>query len=199
MKYASPTLEKLIEALTKLPGVGRKTANRLASYILKMERAEAENLADAIKKLRDNIRFCKECFNITEEEVCVICRCEKRSKKVICVVENYTDLIAIEQTGKYRGLYHVLGGAISPLDGIGPEDLKIKELIERIKKIAPEEIVIATNLSSEGETTSMYIAKILKSLEVKVSRIAYGLPVGGDLEYADEITISRALEGRRSL
>jgi len=199
MKYASPTLEKLIEALTKLPGVGRKTANRLASYILKMERAEAENLADAIKKLRDNIRFCKECFNITEEEVCVICRCEKRSKKVICVVENYTDLIAIEQTGKYRGLYHVLGGAISPLDGIGPEDLKIKELIERIKKIEPEEIVIATNLSSEGETTSMYIAKILKSLEVKVSRIAYGLPVGGDLEYADEITISRALEGRRSL
>lgn len=199
MKYASPTLEKLIEALTKLPGIGRKTANRLASHILKMEKREAVTLADAIKELKDNIRFCRECFNITEEEVCVICRCGERSKKVICVIENYTDLIAIEQTGKFRGLYHVLGGAISPLDGIGPEDLKIKELVERIKKLLPEEIVIATNLSSEGEATSMYIAKILKPLGITVSRIAYGLPVGGDLEYADDITISRALEGRRSL
>ena len=188
-----------MEALTKLPGIGRKTANRLASYILKMEKAEAETLADAIKELKNNIRFCRECFNVTEEEICVICRCDERSKKVICVVENYTDLIAIEQTGNFKGLYHVLGGAISPLDGIGPEDLKIKELVERIKKLLPEEVVIATNLSSEGEATSMYIAKILKPLGVKVSRIAYGLPVGGDLEYADDITISRALEGRRSL
>ncbi|RMF98505.1 MAG: recombination protein RecR [Candidatus Schekmanbacteria bacterium] len=199
MKYASPTLEKLIQALTKLPGIGRKTANRLAAHILKMEKSEAENLADAIKELKENIRFCKECFNITEEDICIICKCEERTRKVICVVENYTDLIAIEQTGKYKGLYHVLGGAISPLDGIGPEDLKIEELVERVKRIMPEEVVIATNLSSEGEATSMYIAKILKPLGIKLSRIAYGLPVGGDLEYADDITISRALEGRRIL
>ncbi|MBI5375695.1 MAG: recombination protein RecR [Candidatus Schekmanbacteria bacterium] len=199
MKYGSPSLEKLVSALMRLPGIGRKSANRLVFHILKMSDEEAERLSESIKAVKKNIKFCRECFNITEEEVCVICSCGERKSKEICVVENYLDLVAIEQTGEFKGLYHVLGGAISPLDGVGPADLKIKELVERIKKLCPEEIVVATNFNSEGEATAMYLAKILKPLNIKITRIAHGLPVGSDLEYADEITISRALEGRRAL
>lgn len=193
------TLEDLITALTKLPGVGPKTAQRLAFHILKSPKEEAEKLAEAIIKTKTTIFYCKDCFNLSERELCPICSDPQRDKETICVVEEPRDILAIEKTGTYRGLYHVLSGAISPLEGINPEELKIKELISRVKSNKINEIIIATDSDPEGETTALYLLKLLKPLGVKVTRIAFGIPVGSCLEYADRATLGKALEGRREI
>ena len=192
-------VEDLITALTKLPGIGRKTAQRLAFFILSMPKEEALSIAEAITQIKERARFCKRCFNITSEELCHICSNSSRNQRLICVVEEPSNIIVIERTKSYSGLYHVLLGALSPIDGIGPEKLKIRELIERVKAEETEEVIIATNPNTKGETTSQYITMQLKPLGVKVSRIAYGLPIGGDIEFADEVTLSKSLEGRRIL
>ena len=192
-------VEDLITALTKLPGIGRKTAQRLAFFILSMPKEEALSIAEAITQIKEKARFCKRCFNITSEELCHICSNSSRNQRLICVVEEPSNIIVIERTKSYSGLYHVLLGALSPIDGIGPEKLKIRELIERVKAEETEEVIIATNPNTKGETTSQYITMQLKPLGVKVSRIAYGLPIGGDIEFADEVTLSKSLEGRRIL
>ena len=188
-----------VHELSRLPGVGRKTAVRLALHILKIKPEQAYKLSDAIRKLKDNIKFCKECGSIAEGELCKVCSDEHRNKDVICIVEEAKDVFFIENTGRFNGLYHVLGGKISPLDGIGPSDLSFNKLVERVEKLNVREVIIATNPNVEGEATAMYISRILKPLEVKVTRIASGLPVGGDLEYADEVTLSKALEGRKEI
>jgi recombination protein RecR len=196
--YEGP-VQDLIEEFGRLPGIGPKSAQRLAFHLLTMEMADAERLARTIIAVKEKVRFCNRCFNVSELEECRICRDARRDPTVICVVEEPRDLIAMERTGEFRGRYHVLGGAISPIDGIGPDDLRIKELMTRIGDEDIVEVVIATNPNIEGEATASYLARMLKALEMRVTRIASGLPVGGDLEYADEVTLGRAFSGRRQL
>ena len=194
MIYTSESIEKLVDLFSALPTIGRKTAQRLCFYLLRQPDEFAEKFASALVELKKNIKFCSKCHNYTETDPCPICSSEKRNKSIICVVEEPNDVMAIEKTGEFFGLYHVLHGSLNPLEGIGVNDLKIKELMERLNGI--EEIILALNPSVEGEVTSQYIAKIIKPLEIKITRIARGLPIGSDLEFADEATISRALEGR---
>ena len=198
MDYYSSQINKLIQELSELPGIGAKSAQRLAFHILNMPVEQVEGLSNAIIDARKNVRYCKECFTLTDDELCPICKNDARDHKTIMVVENTRDLAAYEKTGKYDGVYHVLHGAISPMLGIGPGDIKLKELMTRLQGDV-NEVIIATNSSLEGETTAMYISKLIKPTGIKVSRIASGVPVGGDLEYIDEVTLLRALEGRVEL
>ena len=198
MDYYSSQISKLIEQLSSLPGIGGKTAQRLAFHIVNMPLEKVQALSDSIINAKKNVRYCKECFTMTDQELCPICANPKRNHKVIMVVENPRDLAAYEKTGKYDGVYHVLHGAISPMLGIGPADIRLKELMTRLQGDVAE-VIIATNSSLEGETTAMYISKLIKPTGIKVSRIASGVPVGGDLEYIDEVTLLRALEGRVEL
>jgi len=190
---------KLIEEFSKLPGIGKKTAQRLAFHILNTREDDAVSLAEAIIEAKRKTRYCSVCSNITDIDPCNICTSTKRNKRVICVVEDPRDIAAMERIREYNGLYHVLHGAISPMEGIGPEDIKIKELLMRLQGDDIDEIILATNPNIEGEATSMYISKLVKPMGIKVTRIAHGVPVGGDLEYADEVTLAKALEGRREL
>ncbi len=199
MIKSSEAVSRLIAGLARLPGIGRKTASRLAFHILKVPREEALELAEAIRDVKDRVGFCTICNNISENDPCHICSDSQRKRNIICVVEEAMDLAALEKSEHFHGLYHVLGGRISPLDGIGPDDLKIKELLTRLTDGSVEEIVIATNPNVEGEATALYLAKLIKPLGVKITRIARGLPVGSDLEYADGMTLSRALEGRQEI
>jgi recombination protein RecR len=196
MFYTAESIEQLAEQFAQLPGIGRKTAHRLALYILKMSRDEVVTLAKALINVKDKVRYCSVCSNITEADPCSICVNTKRDRTSICVVEEPNDVLAIEKTNEYRGLYHVLGGALSPLDGIGPDDLKIKELLQRLPASDIEEIILALNPNVEGEATTLYLSKLFKPLGIKITRIARGLPVGSDLEFADEATLTRAIEGR---
>lgn len=196
MKYSSEAVERAIQELSRLPGIGRKTAQRLVFYLLKQPEAQVQQLAEALTELKKKVIHCSICFNITESDPCSICTGSKRDRSMICVVEEANDVLALEKTGGYNGLYHVLGGSLSPLDGIGPDDLRIKELLSRIDETV-KEVILATNPDTEGEATALYLARILKPMNVRVSRIARGIPVGADLEYADEITLTRAIEGRR--
>ena len=198
-KISGKALGRTVEAFMRLPGIGRKSAERLAFAVLGMPKEEAASIAQAIVDLKNSSRYCSECNNITEEEICGICRDEKRDRTVICVVEEPSNILVLEKTGTFRGRYHALLGALSPLDGIGPEDLKIDGLMQRLKAGGVNEVIIATNPTVKGETTAMYLAKLIKPLGISVSRIAYGLPVGGDIEYADENTVQRALQGRREM
>ena len=198
MEYYSRQISKLIQELSALPGIGTKSAQRLAFHILIMPKEQVEELSSAILDAKQNVRYCKECFTLTDKEICPICSDSSRNHKVIMVVENTRDLAAYEKTQKYDGVYHVLHGAISPMLGIGPGDIKLKELMQRLQKDV-DEVIIATNSSLEGETTAMYISKLIKPTGIKVTRIASGVPVGGDLEYIDEVTLLRALEGRTEL
>ena len=198
METYSSQIQKLIEELAALPGIGAKSAQRLAFYIINMPKENVAKLADTLVTVRNNIQYCKHCYNLTDNEVCPICGNGKRNHRVIMVVENPRDLAAYEKTGKFEGVYHVLHGAISPMLGIGPADIKLKELMVRLQEDV-DEVIIATNSSLEGETTAMYISKLIKPTGIKVSRIASGVPVGGDLEYIDEVTLLRALEGRVEL
>ncbi|MEE1197170.1 MAG: recombination mediator RecR [Lachnospiraceae bacterium] len=198
MDYFSGYITRLIEQLSRLPGIGPKTAQRLAFHIISMPKEQVSQLAETIEKAKDNVQYCTECFTLTDQEKCPICRNESRNHKVIMVVETPRDLAAYEKTGKFEGVYHVLHGAISPMLGIGPDDIRLKELMHRLQGDV-EEVIIATNSNLEGETTAMYISKLIKPTGIKVSRIASGVPVGGDLEYIDEVTLLRALEGRVEL
>lgn len=198
MLYTSESVERLVGHLSQLPGIGRKTAQRLALHILRLPKADAESLAEAITNVKEKVRHCSVCCNITEADPCVICASPKRDRFMICVVEEPSDVLALEKTNEYKGLYHVLGGSLSPLDGVGPEDLKIKELLARVSD-GVQEVILAMNPNVEGEATTLYLTKLLKPLVVKVSRIARGLPIGGDLEFADEATLARALEDRTTL
>jgi len=193
------SLSDLIDHLKKFPGVGSKTAQRLAFFILKSPRVYVKDLAGAILKVKEVIRFCTKCNNLSENEICAICADSQRERSQICVVEEPNDVIAIEKTGKFRGVYHVLLGALSPLDGIGPEELKINELVSRVRDEKPAEVILATNPDTEGETTALYLNKILKPFAVKVTRIGYGVPVGAELEYADQATLLKALDSRREM
>lgn len=195
MLHTSEALEQLIEELAGLPGIGRKTAQRLALYILKQPREDVVKMAKALVGVKDRIRYCSVCCNITEADPCVVCASPKRDRTIVCVVEEPNDVIAIERTHEFRGLYHVLGGSLSPLDGIGPEELKVRELLARVTGEV-QEVILAMNPNIEGEATTMYLTRLLKPLGVSVTRIARGLPVGSDLEFADEATLTRALEGR---
>ena len=198
MDIYSSHINKLIEQLSRLPGVGAKSAQRLAFHIINMPKEEVEGLASAITEAKSNVRYCKECFTLTDEDICPICKNPKRDHSTIMVVEQTRDLAAYEKTGKYEGVYHVLHGAISPMLGIGPADIKLKELMRRLEGDV-NEVIIATNSSLEGDTTAMYISRLIKPTGIKVTRIASGVPVGGDLEYIDEVTLLRALEGRTEL
>lgn len=198
MDYYSSQISKLIEELSRLPGIGTKTAQRLAFHIINMPKEQVEGLAITMTKARSDVRYCAQCFTLTDQELCPICSNSKRDPKTIMVVETTRDLAAYEKTGKYNGVYHVLHGAISPMLGIGPGDIRLKELMERLQGDV-DEVIVATNSSLEGETTAMYISKLIKPTGIKVSRIASGVPVGGDLEYIDEVTLLRALEGRIEL
>ncbi len=195
MQYSSVSMEKAISEFSKLPGIGRKSAQRLVFYLLKTQPHEVRSLAEAIIAIKEKIIFCTVCFNITETEPCKICTSETRDRSVICIVEEANDVLAIEKTTKFKGLYHVLGGALSPLEGVGPDDLHIRELLTRLNGTTTE-VILATNPNTEGEATALYLEKLIKPLSLKMTRIARGLPVGGALEYADEITLTRALEGR---
>ena len=195
MDYYSSHISKLIEEFSKLPGIGAKSAGRLAFHILSMSNEQVDALTNAISSAKKNVRYCKDCFTLTDEEYCPICRSQKRDHKTIMVVENTRDLAAYEKIGKYSGVYHVLHGAISPMLGIGPNDIKLKELMERLRGDV-DEVIISTNSSLEGETTAVYISKLIKPTGIRVSRIASGVPVGGDLEYVDSVTLLKALEGR---
>jgi recombination protein RecR len=199
MDYYAAPVAKLIEELSKLPGVGQKTAQRLAFHILDAPPQQAENLARSIVFARRNIKHCSVCCNMTDTDPCRICGSERRDKSVICVMENPRDVVAMEKTREYKGLYHVLHGAISPMEDIGPEDIRIKELLLRLQDDTVKEVILATNPTIEGEATAMYISRIIKPLGIKTTRIAHGIPVGGDLEYADEVTLVKAMEGRREL
>jgi recombination protein RecR len=192
-------VENLINELTRLPGIGKKTAQRLAFFIMGMPEGDALSMAKAIITIKEKARFCRQCFNITEDEVCSICRDPRRNSEKICVVEEPSNLIVIENTKIYNGHYHVLLGALSPIDGITPDRLKINELVDRVRQNNIAEVILATNPNTKGETTAQYIARELKPLGVKISRIAYGLPIGGDIEFADEVTLSKALEGRNAI
>lgn len=198
-EISGKALGRMVEAFMKLPGIGRKSAERLAFAVLGMPREEAAGIAQAILDLKNNSRYCTVCNNITEDEVCSICRDTGRDQSLICVVEEPSNILILEKTGVFRGRYHALLGAISPLDGIGPEDLKINALMERLRAGGIQEVIIATNPTVKGETTALYLSKLIKPLDIGVSRIAYGLPVGGDIEYADDNTVQRALEGRREM
>lgn len=195
MDYYSGHITKLIEELSRLPGIGQKSACRLAFYMINMPKEQIDSLTGAIISAKENVKYCKECYTLTDEELCPICRSSKRDHKTIMVVENTRDLAAYEKTGQFNGVYHVLHGAISPMLGIGPNDIKLKELIERLRNDI-DEVIISTNSSLEGETTAVYISKIIKPMGIKVTRIASGVPVGGDLEYIDSVTLLKALEGR---
>ncbi|RLE07008.1 recombination protein RecR [Candidatus Aerophobetes bacterium] len=197
--YSVKSINKLIGELSKLPGIGEKTAQRLAFYILKSPRESALSLGEAIKEVKDKVRYCSICNNITEEDPCRICRDEGRDRSTICVVEEPQDVFLIEKLGEFKGIYHVLGGAISPIKGINPEDIDIKKLLRRVREEKIKEVILATDPNAEGETTAIYIFKMLSPLKVKVTRLAHGLPAGGDLEFADEVTLSQALEGRREM
>ena len=199
MAYYAAPLSKLIEQFERLPGIGRKTAQRLAFFVLSQSDAQAEEFSDAIRNAKKSMHTCRICQNLTDGEICPICSSPSRNHSVICVVENPRDVVAFERTQEYDGLYHVLHGVISPMDGVGPDSLKIKELLKRLNDEPVNEVIMATNPDVEGEATAMYISRLLKPLGVKVTRIAYGIPVGGDLEYADEVTLSRALEGRSEI
>lgn len=196
--YAKP-IDHLIEALTRLPGVGRKTASRLAFHILRSSPQEAQSLARAILDVKEKIQLCSICFNLTDEDPCWICCDEKRIKDILCVVEGPNDLIAIENTGAFRGKYHVLHGALSPLEGIGPEDIKINELMDRLRKENIQEVILAINPTVEGGATALYLTDSIKPLGIKVTRIAFGIPMGGEIEYSDGMTLSKAIEGRREV
>ena len=198
MDLYSGHINKLIEELSSLPGIGEKSASRLAFHLINMPKAKVERLANAILSAKEQVQYCKECYTLTDQEMCPICANDKRDHTTIMVLENIRDLAAYEKTGKYEGVYHVLHGAISPMMGIGPSDIKLKELLQRLQGDV-KEVIIATNSSLEGETTAMYISKLIKPAGVKVTRIASGVPVGGDLEYIDEVTLLRALEGRIEL
>lgn len=198
MNFIAP-VSKLIDEFSKLPGIGRKTAQRLAFHVLGIREDQAFALANAIVEAKRKTRFCSICFNITDVDPCVYCTNEKRDQSTICVVESARDVLAIEKTREYKGLYHVLHGAISPMDGVGPDDIKIKELLTRLSNHEVKEVIVATNPTIEGEATAMYISRIISPLGIDVSRIAHGIPIGGDLEYADEVTLSKSLEGRRKL
>jgi recombination protein RecR len=195
----APSIARLIDELRHLPGIGQKTAQRLAFHLLRADRDRALALADAIRDAKEKIRECSVCNNITDQDPCIFCASSSRDRKLICVVEDATNIQAVEKTRQFSGLYHVLGGALSPLQGIGPDQLKIKSLIERLKGGVVEEIIIATNPTAEGEATAVYLSKLIKPLGVRVTRIAMGIPVGSDLEYADEVTMLKAMEGRREL
>jgi recombination protein RecR len=195
----TPPVQTLIDELGRLPGIGPKSAQRIAFHLLKASPDEAERLAHAIRDAKLRVRFCDRCFNVAEGELCPICSDDRRDPKILCVVEESRDIVAIERTGEFKGRYHVLLGAINPLEGIGPERLKVRELVARIGPEGVEEVIVCTNPNAEGEVTAMYLAKLLKPIGLKVTRIASGLPVGGDLEYADELTLGRALEGRRPI
>jgi recombination protein RecR len=196
--HAKP-IDRLIEALTKLPGIGRKTAARLAFHILRSSLSEAQALARAILDVKEKIRLCSVCFNLTDEDPCRICQDEHRNKEILCVVEGPNDLIAIESTGAFNGRYHVLHGTISPLEGIGPEDIKVRELLERLHQEKIAEVILATNPTVEGGATALYLTDQIRPLGLKVTRIAYGIPMGGEIEYSDGMTLSKALEGRREI
>ena len=198
MRYAAP-IARLLEELERLPGIGPKSAQRVAYFLLRSDEESAGRLAEAILEVKRAIHFCPRCFNFAEDELCSICADPGRDATMLCVVEEPRDVPAIERTGEFRGLYHVLQGAISPIDGIGPEQLRIRELILRLSDETTTEVVIATNPNVEGETTALYLARLIKPLGIRVTRIASGLPVGGDLEYADEVTLGRALEARREM
>lgn len=197
--YNVAPLARLSEQFERLPGIGTKTAQRLAYYVLKMPKERAVEFSNAILAAHENIHYCSECCNLTDKEKCSICESNKRDHSTICVVEDPRDVVAMERTQEYNGVYHVLHGAMSPLNGIGPEQLTIKQLLSNIQNHPVSEVIMATNPTVEGETTSMYISKLLKPLGIKVTRLAYGIPVGGDLEYADEVTLLRALEGRSEM
>jgi recombination protein RecR len=196
--YAQP-VQELIDELGRLPGVGPKSAQRIAFHLLKVEKVDALRLARAITEAKDRVTFCEQCFNIAEGPVCDLCVDERRDTTLLCVVEEPRDIVAVEKTQEFNGRYHVLQGAISPIEGIGPEQLRVRELLARIDKENVAEVILCTNPNLEGEATAMYLSRLLKDLQVKVTRIASGLPVGGDLEYADELTLGRALEGRREV
>ena len=199
MESYTRSMSNLIQALRKMPGLGPKSAERIAFHVLRLPQKEAKTLAYSILKVKEKIRFCSRCGNLSEEDLCNICKGSNRDNSIICVVEQPNDILAIEKASVFRGLYHVLGGALSPLDGIEPRNLRIKELLERLKKERIKEVIIATDSDSEGETTALYLANQLKGRQAKVTRIALGLPAGTNLEYADEVTLSNAIEGRRQL
>ena len=195
LSYAR-SMQNLIKEFSKMPGIGTRTAERLAFYILKLPQEDAERLSQSILKVKSTIRFCKICNNLSEGDLCPVCQDEGRDKSIICIVEEPNDVSAIEKAGKFNGVYHVLLGRLSPLDGIGPEALKIKELSERVKKGEAKELIIATNSDTEGETTALYITKLFRPYKVRITRLAYGIPVGSDLKYADQATLMKAIEGR---
>ena len=199
MSYYSPSIEKLIQSFEKLPSIGNKTAARLAFYILNASEEETNEFVSSIVNAKKNLKYCSKCYNISDTDPCTICGNPKRDQTQICVVEDVRDIIAMERTHEFKGVYHVLHGSISPMNGIGPEDIKIKELLARLMDGQVKEVILATNPRVEGEATAMYLSKLIKPLGVTVTRIAHGIPVGGDLEYTDEITLTKALEGRREL
>ena len=199
MSIYSPSIEKLIEAFEKLPSIGHKTAARLAFHMLNSSEEEINNFVNAITNAKKNLKYCSKCFNISDTDPCIICSNPKRDESIICVVEDVRDIIALERTHEFTGVYHVLHGSISPMNGVGPDDIKVKELLARLTDGKVKEIILATNPRVEGEATAMYLSKLIKPLGIKVTRIARGIPVGGDLEYTDEITLMQALEGRREL
>ncbi|MBD3376905.1 recombination protein RecR [candidate division KSB1 bacterium] len=195
MKYSSQTVERAISELSKLPGIGRKSAQRAVFYLLRQTNEQVQALSSSLQDLKLKVIHCSICFNITENDPCSLCSSEKRDRSIICVVEEANDILAFERTGGYRGLYHVLGGVLSPLDGIGPDELHIKELLQRLNEDV-REVIVATNPSTEGEATAIYLAKMIKPMNIAITRIARGIPVGADLEFADEVTLTRAIEGR---
>lgn len=203
MQVTSEAVEALVDQFAKLPGIGRKTARRLTAYVLKMPRQDAVRLAEALVYAKDRVKLCSICFNVTDDDPCPICTSNRRNHEIVCVVEEPSDLMAVERTNEYNGVYHVLGGVISPLDGIGPEDLKIRELVARVSSAGDgeevKEIILAVNPNVEGDTTAYYIGQLLQPFGVKITRLAHGIPVGSDLEFADEATLGRALEGRVGL
>lgn len=199
MRFFTAPVENLIEQFQKLPGVGRKTAQRLAFFVLSLPEEEAQGFANAVINAKKSVKFCSVCQNLTDTEVCSLCADQARDKTTVCVVSDPKDVAAIEKTREYNGLYHVLHGCISPMNGIGPDDVRIKELLERIAKGDVKEVIMATNPDTEGEATAMYISRLIKPFGVKSTRLAYGIPVGGHLEFADEMTLTRALEGRRTM
>lgn len=199
MALWAPSITRLLEELERLPGIGPKSAQRVAYHLLRTDEESARRLAEAIVEVRRSVRFCARCFNLAEAELCVVCGDPERDTSIVCAVEEPRDVVAVERTGEYRGVYHVLQGAISPIDGVGPDQLRIRELVDRVGAGGVTEVVVATNPNVEGETTALYLARLLKPLGVRVTRIASGLPVGGDLEYADEVTLGRAMEARREM
>jgi len=199
MKFGSESVERLVEEFAKLPGIGRKSAQRIMLHVLKMPRQDAQRFAAAIMDVKDKVGYCSVCGNIAEAQKCSICNDGRRETSAICVVEQPSDIIAVEKSGQYRGLYHVLLGAISPLDGLGPDELRIRELVQRVSEDKPDEIIIATNSTVQGETTAVYLSQVLKPYSVKVTRIARGLPAGSDIEFCDEQTLAKAFEGRKEI